>query len=107
MARGQEAKNYVICKIKEAFGENFIGEVDKKIYVWSKENGEPMQVAISLTCPKTPVESINAVLDFGSSDGGLNFDDAVSIAVSAPKQKVEISAEEKQTVLDLMEKLGL
>ena len=106
MARGQEAKNYVINKIKEAFKEDFIGEVDKKIYVWAKENGEPMQVAISLTCPKTPVEAVNMVLDFGSSDGGLNFDDAVSIPV-APKQKVEISAEEKQTVLDLMEKLGL
>ena len=56
MARGQEAKNYVAKKLAEAFGADYIGEIDKKYYVWSKENGERVQVAISMTCPKTPVE---------------------------------------------------
>lgn len=42
MARGAEAKNKVIEKIQSAFGADYIGEVDKKIYVWSKENGEKM-----------------------------------------------------------------
>lgn len=38
-ARGTEAKAYAIKKIAEAFGENYVGEVDKKIYVNCPENG--------------------------------------------------------------------
>lgn len=108
MARGQEAKDRVIQKLKEAFGDKFIGESDKKIYVWSQENGAPMQIAISLTCPKTPIETIDTMLDFGSSDGGLNFDNITPIPVAVnASNAAEISPEEKQVVLDLMAKLGL
>ena len=39
-AKGTIAKQAVIDKIAAALGEDFIGEYDKKIYVWSKENGE-------------------------------------------------------------------
>ena len=41
-----------ITKLKEAFGENYIAEVDKKHYVWADDAGERVQIAISLTCPK-------------------------------------------------------
>ena len=40
MARGAEAKDYVEAKIKEAFGDDFIGTIDKKVYVWAYEGGE-------------------------------------------------------------------
>ena len=33
MAKGTEAKNFVIEKIKESFGNNYIGEVDKKLSI--------------------------------------------------------------------------
>ena len=59
MAKGSEAKEYVIRKIKETFGEDFVGEQDKKIYVWGQEGGEKVQIAISLTCPKNPIGSLN------------------------------------------------
>ena len=52
MAKGADAKNVVAVVIEEVFGKNFLGIQDKKIYVLSEENGEPVQVAISLTCPK-------------------------------------------------------
>lgn len=40
MARGAIAKEEVIRKIADVFGDNFIGEVDKKIYLWANDGGE-------------------------------------------------------------------
>lgn len=106
MARGSEAKNVVIKKIAEAFGDNFIGEFDKKIYVWAQENGEQVQIAISLTCPKNQI----TVDRSANLDGGdLDFSDssnstAVAVTSAAP---AEITEEEKKNIADLMAKLGL
>lgn len=40
MARGAIGKQNVSKKIAEIFGADFIGEYDKKLYVWTQENGE-------------------------------------------------------------------
>ena len=50
MAKGAIGKQNVIKKIQTAFGADFIGEYDKKIYVYTQENGERIQIALSLTC---------------------------------------------------------
>ena len=101
MAKGQEAKNLVIQKIQSAFGEDFVGEFDKKIYVWSKENGERVQVALALTCPKVPVGKI-------SSEGIHDFENpTVSAAAPTVFEPVEFTDTERQTVEDLMKQLGL
>ena len=55
MARGSMAKAVVEDKIRNTFGKDFIG-VDpstKKIYVQAQEDGEMVQICISMTCPKT------------------------------------------------------
>ena len=93
MAKGSEAKEYVIRKIKEAFGEDFVGEQDKKIYVWGQEGGEKVQIAISLTCPKNPI-------------GGLNFEEKEKIFEEENKA-VEITEEEKNKIDELMKRLGI
>ena len=107
MARGAIAKQQVIDKLAVAFGEDFIGEHDKKIYLWANENGERVQIAVSLTCPKTPIE----VAAVDTTDGGdWDFTDdkpkTATIAVSnaAP---AEITEQEKQNIADLMARLGL
>lgn len=104
MAKGNIAKQVVIDKIRAAFGVDFIGEYDKKIYVWAKENGENIQIAISLTCPKVPVEVTAAPVT-----GDFNFeDDTPSVVVAAGAyQPAEITDEERARVNDLMIKLGL
>lgn len=106
MARGNDAKELVVEKLREAFGEDWIGEVDKKFYVWSKENGQKMQIAIALTCPKVPVETgsvvpgvSNGKLDF---TGDFNFGGAVAKVPAA-----EITEDERAKVAELMERLGL
>ena len=107
MAKGAIAKQEVINKIAAAFGDSYIGEYDRKQYVWANENGERVQIAITLTCPKTPIEIASNVSDDG---GDWNFTDdtpkATPVAVSnaAP---AEITEAEKQNIADLLLKLGL
>ena len=104
MARGAIAKTNVTNRIKEAFGANFIGEYDKKLYVWAQENGEQVQIAISLTCPKVPVVVANAPVS-----GDFNFeDDSPNTVVAASAfQPADITDEERARVNDLMTMLGL
>ena len=104
MARGNDAKEYVVNKMAEAFGDAWIGEYSKKYYVWSQENGERIQIAISLTCPKVPVEVADAPII-----GDFNFeDDAPNTVIAATGfQPAEITDDERDKVRDLMRTLGL
>ena len=107
MARGAIGKQNVINKIKEAFGTDFIGEYDKKIYVFANDGGEQVQIAISLTCPKNPIQ-VDASVSL--DDGDFDFTDdtpktsKVAVSVAPP---AEITEEEKKNIAELMAKLGL
>ena len=92
MAKGANAKLAVINKLAEAFGSDYIGEYDKKQYVWANDGVEKVQIAISLTCPKVGIDGGAAI----TTAGGRDF--------SEPAQ---ISEKEQQDILDLMKKLGL
>lgn len=104
MARGNIAKQQVVNKLQAAFGADYIGEYDKKYYVWAQENGEKVQIAISLTCPKVAVEVSAAPIT-----GDFNFeDDAPAVVVAAGGfQPAEITDDERDKVRDLMKALGL
>lgn len=110
MAKGQIAKDNIVAVIQTAFGEDWIGEVDKKYYVWSEENGERVQVAISLTCPKTPVAAPGnaAVARFVDAQGQAMLDFETEVSGSqAPAPAAEITDEERQNIASLLQKLGL
>ena len=103
MAKGTIAKEAVEKKIAAAFGNDYIGIYDKKIYVWAQENGERLQIAISLTCPKVQVEAHTT-----TSLGDFNFeDDSNTVIAAAGFQPAEITDEERARVEDLMKTLGL
>ena len=107
MAKGAIAKQQVINKLKTAFGADFIGEYDKKIYVWANDGGEQVQIAISLTCPKNPIEiAANVDTDGGDWDFSDNAPTNTKVAV-ANAGPAEITEEEKSNIADLMAKLGL
>ena len=107
MAKGAYAKENVIKTIAEAFGSNFIGEFDKKVYVYANDGGEMVQIAISLTCPKNPIQVDTTVT---TNAGDWDFSDnpkvntTVAVASAAP---AEITEEEKSNIANLMAKLGL
>jgi hypothetical protein len=93
-ARGTIAKTYVENKIKEAFGADFAGIADKKLYIWANDGGERVQIAISMTCPK-------ANIDFGETPVTNSFVDAPAAPV------VEMTPEEEKNIQVLLERLGL
>lgn len=101
--KGQIAKEKVANIIKTAFTNDYIGEFDRKHYVWADDgNGQKVQIAITLTCPKV----LRGIEE--TSPTALNFDDDENSAVEAATFKpAEISQEEQDTLAELMSKLGL
>lgn len=100
MAKGSIAKEQIAKKMAETFGADWIGERDKKYYLWANENGERIQIAISMTCPKTPVGEVGASAD----SNVLNFEDG---ATAGGETQIEITVDEKKNIADLMARLGL
>lgn len=101
MAKGNEAKAALIKRFAAAVGADYLGEQDKKYYFNSKENGEVVQIAVSMTCPKTPVV-------FNGHGGDLNFDDEDGpAAASSGTSPVEMSEDEQATLDRLMKELDL
>ena len=103
MARGTLAKQEVVKKLMEAFGSDYIGESASKHYVWAKDGGEKVQIAISLTCPKTQLETVDVNAAFGD---GIDFE-AAPVVVQTKFEPAEQSAEELQNIADMMTRLGL
>ena len=103
MAKGTNAKNAVINKIAMAFGTDYIGEIDKKVYVWADDGGEKVQIAIALTCPKNPVEAGGVS---AAPASGWDFSDK-TVTASTPVSKAEITPEEQARIADMMSRLGL
>lgn len=101
MARGAQAKIQVENRIRNEFGDDFVGSDGKALYVWGEEGNERIQIKITLTCPKT---------NYGGGDVGTpaaksaNFDWSEGANATEP---VELTQEEKETVNDLLAKLGL
>ena len=88
--RGTLAKDNVISIIQKAFGSDFVGVVDKKIIVWADDGNERVQIALSLTCPKSVVGTVETELE--------------SPDVFVP---AEITNEEQENIKKLLEKFGL
>ena len=108
MARGSIAKEAVIERIKQAFGEDFVGVSDGKAYVWAKENGERLQISLTLVATKTPLIVGDAPVRTGDLDfgGGLDFE-AMGSGEVVESKAAEITKEEQDNVEAMMKALGL
>lgn len=98
MAKGNTAKTNLINRFIEAAGSDYAGasEDNKKFYFWSNEDGEKLQVCVTMTVPKTPVQFDN----MPASNNG--FDEGTS-----KSQSVDMTQDEKATLDRLMKELGL
>lgn len=101
--RGDLAKQSAIATIQAAFGEDFVGLIDKKLYVNVKDgpNGEVVQLSIALTMPKTPVSASAVPVTTPAADGNA------AAWESKPTTPTELSAEDKEKVADLCARLGI
>ena len=111
MARGAEAKEQVMQKIIECFGQDKAFVYDKKLYITTKEDGAPIQVCLSLTCPKTLVEPSGSTVAVeppkSAFSGGIDFESLGGTSEPTAFKPAEITEQEKETVRDLMARLGL
>lgn len=98
MAKGAIVKQVVEDKLREAFGKDFLGIADKKVYVQAEEDGQMVQVAITMTCPKTPFITDRAAAD-GFPEG--NFADPTEY------KPAEITSDELDNVRKMIKELGL
>lgn len=87
--KGTIAKQNIENKIKEVFGADYIGIFDKKLYLWSDDGGERVQVALTMTCPKV----------FVGADTPTETPDEF--------QPAEITQQEQDNLKMLIERLGL
>lgn len=99
MAHGANAKVVVENKIASAFGEDYIGVYDKKLYVWADDGGERVQIAISMTCPKTFIG------EAGDSNE-MNFNAMATPGQISSFKPAEITKEETDNVNKLLAELG-
>lgn len=104
MAKGSNAKIAVQNKIALAFGADYIGEQDKKIYVWADDGGERVQIAISMTCPKNPIAVENEV---AHTAWDWSEDAVVTNTPTEAFKPAEITEEEKARIADMMNRLNL
>ena len=101
--RGDIARQNVQDIIVKAFGADCVGVQDKKIYVYADDGGEKIQFAVSITMPKVPVTCGGSV---GSNETAGSVEVNTSPAAS-PVMPIELSAEDKAKVAELMKTLGL
>lgn len=97
--RGDKAREQVMQKIVDVFGDDFCCIDNKKIYVNGHEGGETIQFAINLTMPKTPVTG-------GSTNRNIitgNPNDWTEKEIKT----AEISDEDAETIKKLKETLGI
>lgn len=104
MAKGAAAKQNLINKILAAIPANeYVGEMGGKYYFWSMEDGQKMQVCLSMVCPKVPLENVPTM-----KDGGYDFSDGAEPTLATPVTKpAEITDEERANINKLMKELGL
>jgi hypothetical protein len=104
MARGAAAKEEIVNRLLSTFEGAF--KFDKEIRIPMMENGEEVQIKVTLTCAKVNV-------DRGSDTalpGVLQTKDKPtvgSISNATDSSLIEPTAEEKANVKALMERLGL
>ena len=93
MPRGSSAKEGFVNNLTKYFKDSYLGIHDKKYYFKAEEDGEELQLAISITCPKN-------LVDFG---------DAAKPQEDTPQtiDNVNFTPEEEETIEFLMKKLGL
>jgi len=103
MARGAEAKEYITKKIYEAFPEAFAN--NKEIRIPYMENGERVEIKITLTAAKENVGG-GAVVTNGVTQQGAPFAPPAPQFVNQPTEVAELTQEEKDNVAALMKKLG-
>lgn len=105
MARGAQSKEAIMTKILETFEGAF--KYDKEIRIPMNEEGELVQIKVTLTCAKTNVESGDDTALPGAKVSAVNADNGGLAPATATSIMNEPTPEEKANVESLLKSLGL
>ena len=107
MARGTESKSYITKKILETFEGSFLYNDGKEIRIPLKEDGEIVQIKVTLTCAKTNVSAEDSTpAEFKAapaSDNELNFEDTPAPSPA----EINTTPEERANIARLVEKFNI
>ena len=93
--KGSIAKEEIIKRMMEVFEDSFMN--DKTLIIPMMENGEEVQIKLTLTASKTNIPH---------SNGKVEISTTATAGLSNPVEVIEPTEEEKQRVVDLINKLG-
>ena len=103
-AKGSHLKKEIMGKILEIFPDSFLYNDGKEVRINGIEDGVQLQIKVTFTTAKTPVENEEGgtPLIKSSKDEEINFEDS-------PQEKVpqEPTEEEKERLAMLLDKLGM
>ena len=108
MARGAASKEEIINKILSIFEGSF--KYDKEVRIPLMENGELIQIKVTLTAAKTNVEPGGDTVIPGavkSKTASTSASTASNIGSASSHFMNEATEEEKKNIASLIEKLGL
>lgn len=108
MARGIEAKQYVINKLKETFGADYLGENGGKYYVVAPDGETSVQMAITITCPAKEVIFPDPNATANRDGGAFSLNSPPPPATnSSTLGSGEMGEEEIERIKKLLDELGL
>lgn len=104
MARGSESKASVFKKLMEVYPESFWEDEDKILRIPVTENGDVIEIKVTLTAAKNNLGGGAAASAFVAPG-----QEEVSSFMPAPEPsvEVEVTEEEKERVAQLLASLGL
>lgn len=111
MAKGAKSKDLVYQKVVSMFGDAFLYNDDKEVRINVNEDGEIVQLKMTLTVTKSPVESPNAA---GAEDKSTSIE-LKEVAEKPFEEKepstsqpaLELSQEEKDDLAMLLQSLNM
>ena len=106
MAKGQMSKAQITTKLLEIFDGAFLYNDGKEIRIPYTEEGELLQIKVTLTCAKENVNQGDDNALPGTVETGATAAPFEPI-VKKEEKIVEPTEEEKQNVSDLLRALGL
>lgn len=103
-AKGSILKKEIADKILEIFPDSFLYNNNKEIRINGIENGESLQIKVTLTTSKTKVENESPSEEKPPS---VSTDDSIVKSETLEKFPQEPTEEEKERLAFLLDKLGL
>ena len=104
-AKGSILKQEIAQKILEVFPNSFLYNDGKEVRINGTEDGVPVQIKVTFTAAKVPVEGGSSVVTSNSTES--NSTETVISAQPAEKVPDEPTAEEQKRLQDLLAGLGL